>query len=100
MTTKREESLSAIRFTRIPAIDAGEAEEIRAVLEATGVWNVAGERVVLIDDAMSRILELRVPASFGATSTQIGDQVGAMLATHEFVALFRISLADFFDAQR
>ena len=99
LLTKVEEPLLSARFTRIPAIDDGEAEVIRSALEGTGGWNEDGTRVLPIDDLIPLVLDLNLPPSFGATSAQVRNQIQAMLAMHQFVGLYRTQVADFFDAQ-
>lgn len=99
IVVKREEPLLAARFTRIPEIDADEAETIRAALEATGGWDTDGTRVLPVAEVNALVSELRVPASFGARPADVRSQVQAILAEHQFVGIFRVAVADFFDAQ-
>lgn len=99
LAVKHEESLLSLRFTRIPAVDGDEAAAITDALAATGVWDERGRRVVSIDEALRVLPTVSLPAGTGATSGQIADQVGAILAVHEFVGLFREAVADFFDAR-
>ena len=100
LITKYEEPLRAMRFTRIPTIDETEAEAIRQALEDTGVWNSAGDRVVDIERAIVLLLEVDLPASARAESGAIRGQVQAMLGLHQFTALHKVLLADFFDDNR
>jgi dienelactone hydrolase len=99
LVRKAEEPLLAARFTRIPQIDAEEAEAIRAALEATGGWDADGVRVLPVDEVESRVAELTVPRSFGAPANEVRAQAQAILAVHQFVAFHKYGLADFFDAQ-
>ncbi|MEZ5243921.1 MAG: hypothetical protein R2707_02400 [Acidimicrobiales bacterium] len=99
IAVKREEALTSLRFLRIPAIDQGESEAIRDALVATGAWDTSGTRLVEIDDIPGALAGLAVPASFGASDSDVRSQIQAMLALHQFVGAFRHALADFFDAQ-
>ena len=99
LVKKSEEPLSSIRFTRIPTIDASEAEAIYSQLSATGIWDGEGERIASVDDAVAILTVETYPPSFGATQAQIRSQIAAMLALHQFSAINRTQLADFFDAQ-
>lgn len=98
--TKQEEPMLPLRFTRIPAIDTEEAVAIADTLAATGVWDAEGNRVTDVATMIAALNELVVPPGTGALPSQIGDQVGAMLAFHEFTAVFAHYLADFFDEHR
>lgn len=97
---KPEEPLLANRFTRIPAIDATEAEQIRAALQGTGAWDASGTRVMSIDDTIAAVSQLTLPPSFGATPAQVSNQIQALLALHQFVGLYRVGVANFFDGHR
>lgn len=99
LVRKAEEPLLAARFTRIPQIDAEEAEAIRAALEATGGWDADGVRVLPVDEVEARVAELTVPRSFDAPANEVRAQVQAILAVHQFVGFHKYGLADFFDAQ-
>lgn len=98
--TKLEEPMLPFRFTRIPAIDAAEAVAIWEVLNATQIWDEDGNRVADVETMIEALGGLSLPSGTGALPSQIGDQIGAMLAFHEFTAAFRFYLADFFDEQR
>ncbi|MEM9257042.1 MAG: hypothetical protein AAGA91_16490 [Pseudomonadota bacterium] len=100
LARKGEENLLPIRFTRIPAVDVEEAELIYDQLAASGVWDANGKRVVDLGTAVSIVAGLTPPPGTGATVTQIRNQISALLALHQFTALYALPLADFFDAQR
>lgn len=99
LAVKREEPLLAARFTRIPEIDEEEAEAIRTALVATGGWDDDGNRLVAIDEIPALLEGLTLPPSFGASAAAVRSQIQAILAEHQFVGLFRVAVADFFDAQ-
>ncbi|MFK7976052.1 MAG: hypothetical protein AB8C02_07935 [Halioglobus sp.] len=98
--TKLEEPMLPFRFTRIPAVDPTEAVAIWETLIATQVWDAQGNRVTDVETMVAALEGISAPPGTGALPTQIGDQIGAMLAFHEFTSAFRIYLADFFDEQR
>ena len=98
--TKLEEPLLPIRFTRIPAIDLDEAEQIYLSLAGSGVWDAQGNRQVELNTAIVAILSTPVPPGTGATPAQVRNQVSAMLGLHQFTAAFAPFVADFFEAQR
>ena len=98
--TKLEEPLLPVRFTRIPAINLDEAEQIYLSLAGSGVWDADGNRQVALDTAIVTILATPVPPGTGATPAQVRNQVSAMLGLHQFTAAFAPFVADFFDAQR
>ncbi|MGI9602382.1 MAG: hypothetical protein ACR2QE_10885, partial [Acidimicrobiales bacterium] len=97
--TKVEEPLLSARFTRIPAIDEIEAEAIRQALEDTGAWDAGGTRVLGIAETLTLVSQLTLPPSFGATASQVRNQIEALLAVHQFVGIFRTGVGNFFDAQ-
>jgi poly(3-hydroxybutyrate) depolymerase len=93
----QEQDLSSLRFLRIPDIDGDEANAIVAALVAEGIWNSAGQRVVSIDDAVSRLGTVSFPASTAAQRAAIIDQCAFVLAVHQMRADFKVQTADFFD---
>ena len=99
IVVKREEALTGFRFLRIPAIDATESTAIRTALVASGVWDEQGRRVVAIDEVPGALAGLRVPPSFGASDADVRDQIQVILALHQFTGVFRVAVADFFDAR-
>jgi hypothetical protein len=99
LTTKYEEPLLDLRFTRIPGIDEAEAELIRQTFEDTGVWDPAGVRVVDIEPAIDLLVDVDLPRSVRSDRGAIRSQVQALLGLHQFTSLHRVPLADFFDEQ-
>lgn len=99
ITTKQEEPLLPYRFTRIPSIDAEEAEIITEALRNTGAWDAQGNRILDIASTLSLVDQLVVQPGFGAARAEVRNQVEAMMAVHQFVGLYREVLVDFFDAQ-
>jgi hypothetical protein len=99
LTTKYEEPLRAMRFTRIATIDETEAEAIRQAFEDTGVWDAGGDRVIDIEPAIGLLLGVDLPASVRSERGAIRSQVQAMLGLHQFTALYQSPLVDFFDDQ-
>ncbi len=96
---KPEEPLLPIRFTRIPAVDLDEAVLIYEALKGTGAWDADGNRQLDFESTLQRIGELTLPQGTGATNGQVRNQIQALLAMHQFVGFYRVSLADFFDAR-
>jgi len=99
LTTKYEEPLRAMRFTRIPAIDESEAQAVRRAFEATGVWDATGDRIVDIEPAIDLLSQVDLPTSVRSERGAIRSQVQALLGLHQFTALYKSPLADFFDDQ-
>jgi len=97
LITKFEEPLRAMRFTRIPTVDETEAEAIREALEDTGVWDSTGTLIIDIEPAVGLLLTVDLPTSVRSETAAIRSQVQAMLGLHQFTALHKSLLADFFD---
>ncbi|MEM1110549.1 MAG: hypothetical protein AAGI11_01455 [Pseudomonadota bacterium] len=99
LLTKDEELLVDWRFTRIPSINADDALAIIEAAVMTGAWNSEGIRQVPVSSAQLLLRESRLPASVSGDVNEVLAQFGNILAVHQFSALYREQIADFFDGQ-
>jgi len=94
----REQPLAAARFLRIPGIDAGEADATFDALVATGAWDATGQRVVPVDEAVTRALTVDLPDAVLPQAAEIGNQCALVLAEHQMRGDVRVPVAAFLDA--
>jgi hypothetical protein len=92
-----ERKLVAAPFLRIPGIDPDEANQIVQALEATGVWNAQGQRIVPdIQQAVTRAQTVNLPASVRPSASSIQDETAITLAVHQFTAEYADQVIAFF----
>ena len=99
LLTKKEEPLLEWRFTRVPSIDSSEALKITDWAFSTGIWNEDGIRQVTLDEAISLLLSESLGVGLEGDEREVQAQFANILAVHQFTALFRAHIADFFDRQ-
>ncbi len=84
-----ESPLSAVRFRRIPGIDAAAAQSIVDAYVATGAWDASGRRIAAtVADAERLAATVVLPAPVRSFSNDIGNEVTITLADHAFSATF------------
>ncbi len=94
----RERNLNYNQYLRIPGIDNGEAKGIVDALEATGVWDAQGKRIVSdVEQAATRATAAHLPASVAPQAGSIQDETALLLAVHQFTAEFAGQVNTFFD---
>jgi hypothetical protein len=93
-----ERRLTALQYERIPGVDASEAKQIVAALEATGVWNSHGERVEPnVEQAAARAASATLPASVRSSTNEIVNETALLLAVHQFTAEYAEPAIAFFN---
>lgn len=99
----QERTLTALPYLRIPGVDATEANQIVAALQATGVWDGSGARVVPdIEAAVAQAQTAVLPASVRADGlgNEVADETALVLAVHQFSAEYKLQAWAFFEAHR
>jgi hypothetical protein len=97
----RERPLSWFPYLRIPGVDATEAQQVRAALIATGVWDAEGRRIEPnIAQAVNRAMGATLPQSVQPQANEIRDETALQLAIHQFTAEFADSVLAFFERHR
>lgn len=92
-----ERKLGWARFTRIPGVDAAEANQIFDALVATGVWNAQGTRVVAdIQQAAAQASAAQLPASVASRANDVINETALQLAVHQFTAEYAAQVEAFF----
>ncbi|MEO0438852.1 MAG: hypothetical protein AAF098_18325 [Pseudomonadota bacterium] len=99
LLTKREEPLLDWRFTRVPSIDMNEANQITSWAISTGVWSDEGSRQLSVNDAFSTLEQQSLDEIVEGDMREVRAQLANILAVHQFTALFKEHIADFFDSQ-
>ncbi|MEM0954740.1 MAG: hypothetical protein AAGI24_11425 [Pseudomonadota bacterium] len=94
---KREEPILGWRFTRIPSIDETEALAIVQAAHEAGIWNENGVRQLPIEDTVGLLANAPLPDEVSGDLQEVLAQFSNILAVHQFTALFREHIADFFD---
>ena len=93
-----ERKLASAPYLRIPGIDQAEAGQIVDALEATGVWNAEGKRVVSdIQQAAAQAATAQLPPSVAGQNGAIADETAVQLAVHQFTAEHAGKVQAFFD---
>lgn len=96
----QERALAATTYPRIPGVDGTEANAIVAALEATGVWNAQGVRVVPdIQAAVAQARSAVLPSSIYAEGlgNDVANETARLLAVHQFTSEFFPEVDAFFD---
>jgi hypothetical protein len=93
-----ERNLNINQYLRIPGIDDGEAKGIVQALEATGVWDAQGKRIVSdVEQAATRAAAAHLPASVAPQAGEVQNETALLLAVHQFTAEFGGRVNAFFD---
>jgi hypothetical protein len=95
-----ERNLTPLQYERIPGISPTTANGIVAALEATGVWDANGTRVVSdVQAAVAQASTARLPAAVAAAGAgnEVANETSVLLAIHQFTAEFTKPVRAFFD---
>jgi hypothetical protein len=95
-----ERNLTPLQYERIPGISPTTANGIVAALEATGVWDHSGKRVVPdVQQAVAQASTVHLPAAVAAAGagSDVENETAVLLAVHQFTAEFKTPVRAFFD---
>jgi hypothetical protein len=95
-----ERNLTPLQYERIPGISVTTASDIVKSLEATGVWDSTGKRMVPdIQQAVARAATVKLPPAVAAANAgnDVENETAVLLAVHQFTAEFKLPVRAFFD---